>query len=306
MRAVTVAVLLSSGLWSGYLAACSGSKTQAPSAVRSGPPAQLIATAASAADVQVATVNGRPVFASCVTTQAARGASKQEALDQCIGFELLAQKAESYATDPEVVLETHTALVNQLIARDYEDKLTKPSDFGAFWNQALARNKNAIEHGEARASAYVRISVPKDAPPEEDAKARALVEEIAKATVNERGLTPIHLKDIGERIVAGRAKLDFAVVASYLDNGGLNPTYAQPLFAIREVGRTSGAVRTYWGWDVILLSDVVPAEKLSPDEIVVKVLPDVKRSYFSFWVSQIAAKSSVTVFDKNLPLLEDL
>jgi hypothetical protein len=301
MRVVTVAVRLLLG----HLAACSGSKTQAPSVTTSGPPAQLVATAASTADVQVATVNGRPVFASCVTTQAARGASKQAALDQCIAFELLAQKAESYATDPEVVLETHTALVNQLIARDYEDKLNKPSDFGAFWNQALARNKNAIEHGEARASAYVRISLPKDAPPEQDAKARALVEEVAKATVNERGLTPAHLKDIAETVVAGRAKVDFAVVASYLDNGGLNPTYAQPLFAIPEVGRTSGAIRTVWGWDVILLSDRVPAEKLSPDEIVAKVLPDVKRSYFAVWVSQIAAKSSVTVFDKNVPLLED-
>jgi hypothetical protein len=220
-------------------------------------------------------------------------------------FELLAQQAARYATDPEVVYETRSALVNQLIARDYEDKFTKPSDFGPFWDKALERNKNVVEHGEARASAYVRITLEKGAPPDQEAKARALVEEIASATANERGLTPTHLADIAQAVVAGRAQLDYAIVPSYLDNGGLHPSYANPLFAIREVGRTSGAVRTYWGWEVILFSDVIPATKLSPDEVVAKVLPDVKRTYFSHWVSQIAAKSSVKVFDQNVPLLED-
>jgi len=45
-------------------------------------------------DVQVATVEGRPVWGSCVTAQTARGATKQAALDQCIGFELMAIEAE--------------------------------------------------------------------------------------------------------------------------------------------------------------------------------------------------------------------
>ncbi len=288
------------------LAACNGSSTQGTTAPAAGPPAPLVASPAHRDDVAVATVNGRPVFGSCVTTQAARGASKQHALDECIAFELLAQQATSYATDPEVSLATRTALVNQFIAREYEDKLTKPADFGPFWDKALERNRRVIDHGEARASAYARVTIEKTASAAQDAAARAIAEEVAKATQNERGLTPAHLNEIALRVAAGRAKIDFGAVPSYLNEGGLDPSYATPLFAIPEVGRTSGAVRTPWGWEVILFSDVIPPEKLSPDEITAKVLPDVKRSYFAIWANQLAAKSSVKIFDANVPLLEDL
>src|SRR5690349_5838184 len=86
------------------LTACGSSSTPGtqPGAT-SGPPAPLVASPAGPQDVKVATVNGRPVYASCVQTQAARGASKQDALQQCIDFELLAQLSLQYATDPEVV-----------------------------------------------------------------------------------------------------------------------------------------------------------------------------------------------------------
>jgi hypothetical protein len=257
-------------------------------------------------DVEVANVNGRPVFASCVTRQAARGASKEEALSECVGFELLAQSAERYATDAEVGLATRTALVNQFVAREYEDRFTRPADFGAFWDKSIERNKQVIEHGEARASAYVRVTVDKKTSPDEEAKASALAQEIAAAVASERGLLPVHLEEIAKRVVGSRGKVDFAVVPSYLDNGGLDATYARPLFAIPEVGRTSAAVRTTWGWDVILFADVVPAAKLSPEEIITKFLPDVKRTYFTTWANQISAKSSVKIYDENVKLLEDL
>lgn len=289
-----------------WAVACSSSTSTTAVENMVGPPASLTAVPASRDDVQVATVNGRPVYGSCVATQAGRGASRQEALDQCIAFELLAQRAEAYATDPEVIAETRTALVNQLVTRDYENKLTKPADFGAFWDKALERNKRLVDHGEARASAYARITVASEAPADEQARAKALAEEIAAATRDERGLTASHLEDIAKQVVGSRGKVDFAVVPPYLDEGGLDPTYAKPLFAIPEVGRTSAAVRTPWGWDVILFSERIAAEKLSQDEIVAKVLPDVKRSYFVTWANQIASKLSVKIYDENIPLLEDL
>src|SRR5688500_1194279 len=112
-----------------FAIACGGSKS--PSApAPSGPPASFIAAPARD-DVQVATVNGRPVWGSCVTGQGARGATRDEALAQCIDFELLAQAAEArgLAVDPDVVLATRTALVSQLVAREYEDKYDGPEDF---------------------------------------------------------------------------------------------------------------------------------------------------------------------------------
>lgn len=284
--------------------ACGGS-TPPKQAATSGPPAPLTATPASAADVVVATVNGKPVYGSCVTIQAGRGATKQQAFDECISFELLAQAAQAYATDPEVVGETKTALVSQFIAREYEDKYTSPKDFGPAWNRFVELNKMKVEHGEARGSAYLRITLTNPTP-EQEATAKALAEELATKLAGERGLTAAHLKDLGEQIIAGRAKLDFAVVPAYLDNGGLAKEYAEALFAIPEVGRTSKAVRTSWGWDIILFSEVFPAENLPPDEVVEKMLPELKRSYFTTWARQVASGITVKLHTENVPLLEDL
>jgi hypothetical protein len=288
------------------LFACGGSSTPKPPPAPSGPPAPMIATPASAEDVVVASVNGKPVYGSCVVGQAARGATKQVALDECISFELLAQQAEAYATDPEVVHETKRALVSQFIAREYEDKYTSPKDFGPAWDKFVEVNKVKIEHGEARASAYVRLVLPKKATPEQEAAAKVIADDVAAKLRDERGLTATHLKALGEQIVGTRGKVEVGKVPAYLNNGGLVKPYADALFAIPEVGRTSGVVRTSWGWDVILLTELIPAEKLSHDEAVAKMLPELKRSYFGTWAKQVARAVSVKLFDENLPKLEDL
>lgn len=266
----------------------------------------MTATPSSADDVVVATVNGQPVYGSCVASQAARGATKQAALDECIGFELLAQQAVRFATDSEVVHETKRALVSQFIAREYEDRYSSPKDFGAAWDKFLEINKLKVDHGEARASAYVRLVLPKNATPAQDAAAKALAEDVAAKLRDERGLTGVHLKELGEQIVGTRGKVEISAVPAYLDNGGLVKAYADALFAIPEVGRTSNAVRTDWGWDVILLTERIAAEKLSPEEMRAKMLPELKRSYFGTWAKQVAKAVSVKLFDENIPKLEDL
>jgi hypothetical protein len=266
----------------------------------------MIATPASADDPVVATVNDRPIYGSCVTAQAARGATKQQALDQCIGFELLAQRAAKYATDPEVAEATTTALVSQFIAREYEDKYTKPSDFGDYWTKSLERNKQMVEHGEARASAYIRVPFSKTPTPEEIEAKHAFADEIAKKLADQRGLTAPDLQDLATQLLPQHPDIQFQAVPAYLDNGGLVEEYARALFSIPEVGRTSAATRTPYGWDVILFSEVFPAEHLSPDEVVKKMLPEVKRSYFSVWSRQIASGVSVKLYDQNVGKLENL
>jgi len=289
------------------LFACGGSKAPAPPVAASGPPAQMTATPAGTDDVVVATVNGQPIYGSCVAAQAARGAAtKQAALDECIGFELLAQQANAFATDNEVVYETKRALVNQFIAHDYEDKYTTPKDFGPAWDKFLAVNKDKVEHGEARASAYLRIVLPKKPTDEQVAAGKVIADEVAGKLRDERGLTAAHLKDLGGKLVGTRAKVEVAPVPAYFDNGGLVQEYANALFAIPEVGRTAGPVRTSWGWDVILLTELIAAEKMPLDEQIKTMLPELKRSYFATWTKQVAKAFSIKMFDENIPKLEDL
>ncbi|HSD87335.1 MAG TPA: hypothetical protein VLB44_07460, partial [Kofleriaceae bacterium] len=250
-----------------------------------------------------------PVWGSCVAAQAARGIAREEALRQCIDFELLAQEAAArgIALDPEVRLQTRTALVSQLVAKDFEDKFQQPSDFGGYWNALYTKNKLKIDHPEYRGSAYVRIDVPKGARPGEDATAHAIADEIAEALSNERGLMPQHLVEIAQQIAGTRAKISSGIVAPYTRQG-LDPTYTQALFSIPEIGRTSPAVRTPWGWDVVLFNDIVPEVHPSPEEVTRQLLPEVKRSFFPQWTNQIAARigAKIQIEEKNLPLLENL
>lgn len=291
----------------GLVVACGGSSPPPPPS--SGPPASLVATSAAQDDVQVATVNGRPVWGSCVTAQAARGITRDVALRECVDFELMAQAAEQrgFAVDHEVVEATHTALVSQLVTHDYDAKFDKPSDFGPLFDQLVARNKGRESHDEYRAAAYVRINVKKGASAVEDEAAHAVMTEVAAALAPERGLMPPHIKEIAERVAGGRAKIDFQLVPPFLRRN-LDPAFADALFTLPEIGRTSGPVRTSYGWDVILWNDVVPEVHPSPAELAEKLLPDIKRSYFALWANQIAQHLHVTItyFEKNLPLLESM
>jgi len=262
--------------------ACGGS-TQAPPQP-GGPPAPTVAPAAGSDDVVVATVNGRPVWGSCVTAQ--------RSLDDCIGFELLAQEAEKrgLATDPEVALATRTAMVSRLVEQEYEAKYTHPSDFGSAWDRVLERNHLRYDHTDVRASAFVRVPV--KSPGDEDA-AHALADQIAAATGAESGWMPPQLFDLAEKLAAGR-KIEHQEVPP-MEARQLDQSYAGALYGISEVGRTSPPVRTKWGWDIVLYSDVVPEEHLTEAQIAAKVLPDMQRGYFSVWVHQIEQSLGVHV-----------
>jgi hypothetical protein len=290
------------------LIACGGGSTSSVP-TPSGPAASLTETPRKD-DVQVATVNGRPVWGSCVAAQAARGATREAALAQCIDFELLAQAAEArqLASDPEVVLATRTALVSELVGQAYEDKYRRPEDFGAFWTRSLERNKGRFDHPEARGSVYVRIDVPKGAPPEADADAKQAIDRIYAALRDERGMLKPHVEDIAKRVAGLDPRLKIAAVPPDIKEGRLHEAYVDALFAIPEIGRVSPPTRTPWGWDIVLWDSVVPEVHATPAEIVERALPEIKRAYFPHWVNLVAKnlRAKVEVVEKNLPLLEDL
>jgi hypothetical protein len=295
MRAVVVMVLIAYG--------CGSPR---PVETTQGPPAPLVAPPAGTDDVVVATVNGKPVWGSCVTVQAARGATKQAALDQCVDFELLAQRAVANASDPEVRLATHTAMVSALVAHDYEAGYTQPAQFGTFWTAAYKKGEFRYRHENYRASTYVRIPVAAGAPPEVDAAAKAKAEQIAHAVESETGLLGNSLLALAQATVPG-TKLDHQDVPAYRA-GALDTNYAKALFAVKDIGRATGAVRTKWGWDVIVWTDDVPAADPPEAEVIAGLLPDVKIAYFGHWVDGIARSLGVRVtYDKeNVAKLEDL
>lgn len=273
-----------------------------------GPPASAIAPRASATDEIVAAVNGKPVWGSCVAVQATRGATRQAALEQCVDFEVLAQAADQrgYASALEVRDATHTAMVSELVATAYEDGFTRPEQFGLVWQQALARGLWKISHENYRASSYVRVPVAEQATPAEVAAAKAQADQIAAALAHETGLMGPSLLELAQAAAPG-IKLDHQDVTAFRA-GGLDSQYAAALFGLKDIGRASAAVRTKWGWDVVVWTDDVPETHPSQAEIDAQLLPEVKLAYFDHWVDTIAKGLGVhaELVPANVAKLEDL
>ena len=140
----------------------------------------------------------------------------------------------------------------------------------------VGRSMFRVRHEAYRGSSYVRVVVPDHATPEQDDAAHQLADRIAEALEPERGLLGPQLLALAQ-VVAGTTPLAHEDVPPYRQGANIDKHYADALFAIPEVGRTSNAVRTKWGWDVIAWTADVPAASPSDDDVARELMPDVKR-----------------------------
>jgi hypothetical protein len=284
------------------LVACGSSSAPVPVAVA---PTVVATPRRGADDVEVARVNGRAVWASCVTAQAAGlvtsartvEALRAAALDQCVAFELLAQAAEArgLAAAPEVRDATRRAAVNRLVETDFEQRYRSPADLREAIDAVMQKNEWRLHVPELRASSYARFVVPDHAPPEVDAAAHALADQLAAELAGQTGLYNVHLKEAANRIAAGSTvKLDLTdVEPSHRDR--LVDSYAAALYAIPEVGQSSAAFRTPWGWDVIVWTGGITAKERARDEVVAEMFPELRRRQFRLWVTQLGKQLGVRV-----------
>ncbi len=267
------------------IAACGGSSS-APSAP---PTPSLVTPHDTASDLQVATVNGRPVWGSCV--------ARQGNLADCIAFELLAQAAEAkgLARDPDVVAATRTAEVDRLIATEFEAKVASFADLHGVYDSVIEKNAFRMHRPDLRTSAYVRAPVDEKAPPEVDAKAHAAAEAVAAELRDQTGLFPISIDEVADKVgAAARVTLERAEVP-IKPREALAKPYADVLWAIPEVGRIGGPVRTKWGWDVILYTGGLPPLETTREQLVDELFPELRRHYFIDWVETLRKSLGITV-----------
>jgi hypothetical protein len=287
--------------------ACGGEPTPAPTA----PTAAVEATPAAPGDAIVARVDGHPIYASCVTAQAAHDhTDARAALRACIDFELLAIKAAArgLVADAEVDDARRTAMVNRLIEREFEGRTFTQADFGSMWPQIVQKLGPRVDHPEFRASAYARVPVDPKADAAADAAAHAVADQIAAAVAGKTGLFAVDLVDVATPIAAAaNARLDHATVPAFAAEG-LDAQYGAALFAIPDIGRTSPAVRTKWGWDIVLFTSDVPAAHPSADAYTAALVAEARSAYFKPWVDTVAHGMNLTITtDKDgVAQLEDV
>ena len=287
--------LLRTWIWVAVVA-CGG--TAEPPPARSGTAVSLVATASGADDLVVAQVNGRPVWGSCVAGQMQRGETdRARALDQCIDFELLAQTAEQrgLALDREVGEAMRQALVSRLVAVGFEDKYRTAEDIPRLIDQVVARNRDQMDKPELRGSAFVRVEVAEGAPLEVDQRARALAEQIFAAVEHETGLFPVNLYETATRLAAAAGLAVTTGEFRTAAREAMVAPYAEALFAVPEVGRVSKVARTQWGYDIILMTELLPPRLYTPEDVVAAVFPDARRRYFQVWVNQIVRSLGVRI-----------
>ena len=280
--------------------ACSGAASGPAPVVA---PTVIATPRLTADDAPVARVNGRPVWASCVAVQARKVAAGTEAdrrataLDQCVAFELLAQAAEARgeAGAPEVAEAARTAEVNRLVETDFEQRYRTPADLAPQIDALLKANAARMHIPQIRGSTFARFIVPPHAPDEIEARARALADRLATELAGQIGLYGVHLTEAARRIAEGSGiKLETAdVPPNYQDR--LVDTYGAALYAILEVGRTSPAFRTPWGWDVVIWTGGIEARDRSRDEVAAAIFPELRRQQFVSWTNQIGKRLGVHV-----------
>lgn len=268
------------------IAAC-GSSSAPPVATTA-----VVSPAESADDLVVAKVNGRPVWASCVA---------KNGLQTCISFELLAQAAEQQHVerDPIVAEQIRTELVSRVVALEYEAGVTKFEDFHGAFDRLLAQNEVQRHRPDVRASTYARVNVAKGA---DDKAAHAAAQQLADALANERGLLHPNVVDAAHAIEAKTGQKFEVAKVELKATGQLVKSYADALFAIPEIGRASTAVRTDWGWDVIVLTDELPPREQTRDEQIAEMWPQLKRQYFPLWVDRVKDSLGITVSLDGKPL----
>lgn len=317
--------MISTGLSSALiaLAACGASEAPAPAEPAEGAPVAATPAAgktspmgtAASTDTIVARVNGLPVYASCVEHQAANAIAdapgsapdaRRAALDECIGFELLAQEAAArkLAGAPEVAEARRTAAVNRLVELEIDDKIQTAAQLPpAFSARILERNRWRMHRVDYRASAFARFKVPESEPAGSpaDLAARDAAERLAQALAGERGLFRNHLSAAAHELAQGQPLEEGFLDVT--DAARLVPAYSNALFSIPEIGRTSPAIRTQWGWDVVLWTKDLPPRDISEAELAEELFPETRLAYFTAWSKAVGKNIKVQLHPDAVQLL---
>jgi hypothetical protein len=316
--------MISTGLSSALiaLAACGASEAPAPAEPAEGAPVAATPAAgktspmgtAASTDTIVARVNGLPVYASCVEHQAANATAdspgsadaRRAALDECIGFELLAQEAAArkLAGAPEVAEARRAAAVNRLVELEIDDKIQTAAQLPpAFSARILERNRWRMHRVDYRASAFARFKVPESEPAGSpaDLAARAAAERLAQALAGERGLFRNHLSAAAHELAQGQPLEEGFLDVT--DAARLVPAYSDALFSIPEIGRTSPAIRTQWGWDVVLWTKELPPRDISEAELAEELFPETRLAYFTAWSKAVGKNIKVQINPDAVQLL---
>lgn len=260
--------------------------------------------------VVVAEVDGVPIYDDCVARQAAtHQGDRQAALDDCIGFELLAQEAQrrGFRDHPAVIRTGKDERVRRLMDEHIADRFPDPEGTDRAILQALydrVRDQRYY-HPVFRTAVHARAPArKKEEGTPRDLAARALADEIHRALADRRGLTAQAFREAateiaGERTIELGEEFAFPRRPTPRSKGAVE-SYAAATFAIPEVGQISPPTRTRWGWDVILLVAIRPEIDTPLDDVKEELFVYSRRETYVHWVKGLLERASIKRFPDAL------
>jgi hypothetical protein len=260
----------------------------------------------------VATVDGERIYAADVArVMAARGLEARAALDELVAAELLAGEARrrGLLDDPEVVDTRRRERVRALMRRDFEPSFDGPEDVPEAEVEEIyrvPRVRRYYDHGRYHGVAYVRAELKKDASPAEVAAARAAAQAFRELAVAARPQTPQELFALAGKLPPGM-KVTAApnqIFQTSIDGPAVKP-FAEAAMALEKLGDLSPPTRTEWGWDVLMLTEIVPEVRASREEAFADIRKNrfepSRRLAYERWVEAFLARVKI---ERNDALLE--
>jgi hypothetical protein len=259
--------------------------------------------------VVVAEVNGHPVFIDCVEARArANALSPQQALEECIDFELLAQAAEAggYAAHPAARetrrRESARALIDQVFEREHQDPADIPrAALETLWARPPVHTR--FNHPEYRFVYFARAQfAAKHADADKDARARAAMDELFRRARGKTLDSRFDFFELAEQIASEYPDASVLIERRPYNTplkGRANPAFAEAAFAIPERGKVSPPTRTPWGWDVIYLAKIEPLARATLDEVEAEIreiaFAGWRRQQFLTWSNALMNQHDISI-----------
>lgn len=255
----------------------------------------------------VARVNDRPISALDLQVQMQNGKSRNQALQQLVEMELLAQEAarRGIHRQPAIGKLQRRAMANRLIRRDFGDKFTRASVPDDLIDITYKRMMGYFVHPEdVSVWHFVVLARKRRTSKETQQRATALCNEIHRRATR-KPLTLVQFKALQADLppVKPPIKVD---VQSFItgEKGPAVPAFARAAFALQRKGQISSVVETLYGCHVIYLLERRPAKNISRSqaepEIRDKIFTKAREKMFSRWAAKIEAGYTISVFPEVL------
>lgn len=247
----------------------------------------------------VANVGGRPIGAADVAARMAdRGIDARTALEELIDEEILLREAHArgLTLSPEAQQQLERTMVRAML-RDFERELTPESLSDEAVRADFEANKDKLQIPERRDSWHILVRGSDEAA---RARARSILEQVRTADAPRAVYDRYAARETLEGGIEIKAE-DLPPISKRAD---IENAYKNALFDAKSEGPINQVVETSYGLHVIVLTEIMPAERQTLDEVEQEIRDRLSRTKrfekLVFTVRSLEAEGLVEYDDENV------